>query len=97
MTKLSDYVKTAEAGLEQADYDVAASMGLPIAPGTPNSGKGPVVLGMFTAQGHVSFGEYYGSPDRSAIRDRFLHIVTQEEKGGQTRFCVCGHDRLQVL
>jgi hypothetical protein len=65
-------------GLEQADYDVAASMGLPMVPGTPNSGKGPVVLGMFTAQGHVNFGEYDGSLDRSAIRDRFLHIVTQK-------------------
>ena len=63
MTKLSDYVVTVEAGLEQANYDVAVSMGLPIAPGTPNSGKRPVVFGMFTAQGHVSFGEYYGVPD----------------------------------
>ena len=65
-------------GLEQVDYDVAASMGLPMVPGTPRSGKGPVFLGMFTAQGHLNLGKYDGSPDRAAIRDRFLHIVTHK-------------------
>ncbi len=66
-------------GIEQADYDgaakIALSAGMPVSPEMPRSGKGPMFVGMFTADGHENYGEYVGPMDPDAIRKRLLQVI----------------------